>query len=100
MAEGREMTRATITTGEFPNRCTMRTQDEYGNTIERDFFAPRNGGYVREDWINPRQVCERLSGGGATLTWNPAHDVTLSALIRRERKRDMAAERRFWRALK
>ena len=80
-------TRARITTDEnFPNRCTLRYEDEYGNQIERDFFAPAGGGYVREDWSNPRQVCERLSGGGATLVWSPKRDATLADLIRRERR--------------
>jgi hypothetical protein len=89
--------RATITTdGTYPNRCTLRYEDEYGHQIERDFFAPASGGYVREDWSNPRQVCEGLSSMGATLVWNPARDATLADLIRRERRSAQAAERRRW----
>jgi hypothetical protein len=80
-------TRARIIADEtYPSRCTLRYEDEEGHVIERDFFAPRDGGYVREDWSNPRQVCERLSGGGATLVWQPKRDATLADLIRRERR--------------
>lgn len=86
--------RARITTDDgFPNRCTLRYEDEYGEQRERDFFAPRDGGYVRENWGSPRQVCDRLSGGGATLVWRPDRDATLADLIRRERRRALAAER-------
>lgn len=82
-----------ITDG-WTNRCTIR-YDYDGRAIERDFFAPPSGGYVREDWANPRQVCERLQGGGATLVWSPASGPLVN-LIRREWRGRQAAERRRW----
>lgn len=91
--------RTTITSDAgYPNRCTIRYEDEAGQLVERDFFAPAEGGYVREDWRNPRQVCERLQGGGATLVWSPERDGTLASLVRREWRARRAAERRFWAA--
>lgn len=85
-----------ITAGDWPNRCTIRyTDDDSDRVVERDFFAPPSGGYVREDWTNPRQVCERLQGGGATLVWSPASGPLVN-LIRREWRARQAAERRRW----
>jgi hypothetical protein len=87
-------TRAMITSDSgFPNRCTLRYETDLGDVVERDFFAPLEGGYVRENWSQPRQVCERLSSGGATLVWNPKRDATLADLIRRERAAAMRRER-------
>ena len=79
----------------YPNRCTLRYADAYTDVVEtRDFFAPADGGYVKENWSSPRQVCGNLSGGGATLTWNPKRDAALADLIRREYRAMRAAERR------
>lgn len=86
--------RARVIPGELPNRCTLRFTDYNGDVRERDFFAPPGGGYVREDWSNPRQVCERLYQRGATLIWDAKLYPTLAALIRRERKRATDASAR------
>lgn len=80
--------------GDSPHECTMRFLDEHGNYYERNFFAPSNGGYVRENYHQPRQVCEGLRRLGNTLWWDPKYDKTLSALIRRESRRDWAAANR------
>lgn len=92
------MQRARITTDEhFPNRCTLKAEDEYGDVRERDFFAPPGGGSVRENWSNPRDVCAGLMGGGWVLEWNPEKHPKLADLIRRERRRTLAADRKMWR---
>lgn len=80
----------------YPNRCTLRYVDDLGTPVERNFFAPVGGGSVREDWTQPRQVCEYLARMGATLIWDPTRDATLAALIRRERRAAQDADRRFW----
>lgn len=79
---------------DYPNRCTLRYTDDAGHVVDREFFAPAGGGYVRENWGNPRQVCEHLSGGGATLIWEPTRDAQLVDLIRREWSAGRRAERR------
>jgi len=92
------MTRTTITSTQA-NRCTLTYEDDMGRTVERDFSAPQDGGYVREhhDSGNTTQPCERLSKFGATLIWHPSSRTpTLADLIRRERKAALAAERRRW----
>jgi len=87
-------TRARVTqNGGYENRCTLVCEDEDGAELTRDFFAPEGGGSVRENWESPRQVCEGLSGGGATLEWDPTRGP-LVGLIRRERRAGLAADRR------
>lgn len=69
----------------YPNRCTLEYSDACGHRIARDFFAPAAGGYVREDWTNPRQVCENLFARGSTLVWYPSAEYpTLAHCIRAE----------------
>lgn len=83
----------TTITADQDNRCTLRYEDEMGDPVTREFFAPSGGGYVREDWTNARQVCVRLSSFGDTLIWRPVTG-TLADLIRRERRAALSAERR------
>lgn len=75
-----------------PHRCSLRYDDERGRRVERDFFAPPGGGYVREGWSDPRQVCDRLGSTGATLVWDPASGP-LVELVRREWRAMRRAER-------
>ncbi len=93
------MTRTTIRRDDASNRATMTYQDDMGRVVTREFFAPAEGGYVRENWNNPRQVCAMLAGGGATLVWNPKRDPELVDLIRRERAQAMRAERAMMRRM-
>jgi len=89
------VSRARITAdADYPNRCTIRYEDEYGYPLHREYYAPTQGGYVQR--VGWGQVCEKLQGGGATLTWNPSHDKTLADLIRRERRAAMRADRQRW----
>ena len=66
--------------------------------IEARYFVPDRGGYVRvrgegDEW--PRQVCDGLYSTGPTLYCsNPEN---LPDIIRRERRRGIAAERRAMR---
>lgn len=76
----------------YDNRVTLRYEDEGGELVTRDVFAPYGGGYVREDWSNPRQVCERLERFGSTLIWSGS--TPLVDLIRWEYRRRRAAQRR------
>lgn len=74
------------------NRCTIESDDVYGNRVSRDFFAPEDGGHVKYDWSNPRQICEGLAAQGPTLTWHPSEKTpTLGALLRREHRRYLRA---------
>lgn len=88
------------------SRCTLRTHDEDGELVTREFFVslPSSGlGYVRE-WVSggrdARQVCEGLSDAGATLMFGPCPQYpTLAHLIRAEHRRAQrarAAETRRW----
>lgn len=77
-----------------PSACDLTFTDESGVRRVREFFAPRGGGYVQESWLDPRQVCEGLSGTGHTLVWRPSTDTTLADLIRRERRRQLRRHRR------
>jgi hypothetical protein len=71
-----------------PARCTLHTRTWDGTERVRDFFTDPRGGYVRENWNNPRQICERLSSTGPTLRWIPSKKYpTLAHLIRREYRR-------------
>jgi hypothetical protein len=76
------------------NRCVVSYTDPCdGCRITREFFAPSEGGYVREnDGQQYPQVCEELASMGNTLKWRPGHP--LMDLIRREYRRMRAGERR------
>lgn len=84
-----------IASDSYANRCTIRYEDDCGTMVERDFFAPAAGGYVKENWSDPRQVCERLASTGNTLLWYPS-EGPLSQMIRRERAKALRAERQMW----
>lgn len=50
--------------------------DLFGDPGRREFWAPSDGGYVREiDEAHPgtlgQQVCDRLAHTGTTLYWSP-----------------------------
>ena len=63
---------------------TIRYHDRIECTdIERTFWIPDRGGYIRER-ISGRQVCERLNTMGNTLTATPESFV---GIIQRERRR-------------
>ena len=90
----RTRTRITSDAG-FPSRCTLRCENEYGEIESRDFFTPADGGYVRENWDNPTQVCGRLSNRGYTLEWRPSVKFpTLAAMVRREHRAAQRAMKR------
>ena len=78
-----------------PNRCklTEHDDDKYHVTT---YWAPNEGGYVRDVSLQPgtlgRQVCYGLTYLGDTLTWVPGHE-RLVDLIRRERRREKRQER-------
>lgn len=59
------MTRTTITkTGDYS--VTLKGIDPLtGEPIEKEFWIPRSGGYIRDE--NDRQVCAALSTRGNTL---------------------------------
>jgi hypothetical protein len=66
--------------------CSLLYEDAAtGDFVTRHFFAPADGGYVRE-WVNggrdARQVCDALGAGGATLYWSGRKP--LIEMIRRE----------------
>lgn len=89
-------TRTRITADDgYPNRCSMRTEED-GSVRVLDYYAPADGGYVREHWLGCRQVCEWLGTTGRALTWKPdsRRYPTLAHLIRAEHKKRQAAERR------
>lgn len=72
----------------------LRTRDGE----EREFWCPSNGGYVRlidEDHPGTlgAQVCEELRSVGNTL-WCDSPEK-LPALIRRERRRELRAIRKY-----
>jgi hypothetical protein len=74
----------------------LRTEDEYGEAMVREFWVPEGGGYVREISTNRPgtlglQVCEWLAHSGNTLT--SSRDGLL-ALIRAEYRRAVAATQR------
>lgn len=79
------MTRTTIR--QDREEVVLIASDNMGERIERRFWAPRSGGYVREV-TNARpgalgaQVCSGLSSRGGTLS--VAAQADLLALIRRE----------------
>ena len=89
------MPRAQFNVGEMDNRCSITYQDDMGTTVTRDFFAPGNGGYVREDWDSPRQVCGELRGGGWTLMWDPKRHPKLVDLVREEWTRRKRRDRQL-----
>ena len=60
------------------NMCSLEFED-----IAENYYAPANGGYVRDS--NNRQVCEKLYLRGSTLKWSGT--FPLIDLIRREYKR-------------
>ena len=73
--------------------CTLRYIDLETDILRnRTFYAPVEGGYVREIF-NPlkdgSQVCERLAHKGITLIWHPEKGY-LSDLIRKEYKKARA----------
>lgn len=77
------------------NEVTVERDDPFfGDRITTIYFAPHNGGYVRIRDAAGRypQVCERLCGTGNTLYVDSIDE--LPALIRREHRRRVAAERR------
>lgn len=77
------------------NRVVHRFTDEWGEKHVFTYFAPSDGGYVRQDdGRQYPQVCERLYGMGRTLVWSPKRE-SLVALIRREWKRRRDYERRL-----
>lgn len=66
-----------------PGYVRMEYTDLFGERVTVDYFAPRDGGYVRmwtKDGRHP-QVCHGLSDRGPTLTCKPGE---LLATIRRE----------------
>lgn len=74
----------------------LRTEDQMGDTVIRQFWVAPGGGCVREiDEQHPgtmgRQVCVGLVGVGYTLTATPD---TLIDVIRSEYRRAIAAEKR------
>jgi hypothetical protein len=74
----------------------LRWEDDFGHDTVREFWAPSNGGYVREiDNQHPGtlgvQVCDRLAHSGYTLSARPD---TLERVIRREYRRMVVADRR------
>jgi len=62
-----------------------------GEQIVRRFYAPANGGYVRDQ--SGRQVCQGLSHRGNTLVLTGGN--SLISLIRREWQVARRAETRF-----
>lgn len=69
--------------------------DQAPATITTTYFCPDKGGYVRihkEDG-NHQQVCEGLAGMGSTL--HCSNPDKLIELIRKERRRGIAATRRY-----
>ncbi len=77
-----------------PNRATVRAPHEYLHSyIETEYFAPATGGYVKYDWANPNQICQRLSHYGDTLIWQPSMGPLVD-LLRREHRRARRAARR------
>jgi hypothetical protein len=80
------------------NHVVIRYADCYtGEIIEREFWAPSGGGYVREiDAAHPgttgRQVCELLEGVGPTLYWG-GHGRLID-VVRREYRAMRRVERR------
>ena len=61
--------------------------------IEREFWAPSDGGYVREISVDQPgllgdQVCTGLSSRGPTLSWDDR--LPLSVLVMRELRRSIA----------
>ena len=77
------------------NNVTVSRENPFtGERETTTYFAPHNGGYVR---IRDRagrypQVCSGLSSTGSTLSVSSADE--LPAVIRRELRRLVAAERR------
>jgi len=69
----------------WPNRCVLRLS----NGVEQHYWAPTQGGYVRNVTKQPGtlgpQVCEGLAGSGSTLAWSG--NYPLAELIRREARR-------------
>ena len=85
-------TRITTDPG-FPHRCTLRTRHADGSVVQRDFFTAPDGGYVRENWDRPRQVCDQLAPRGVTLLWRPSQAFpTLAARIRHEHRAALRTE--------
>lgn len=71
----------------------MRQINEFGEPETQAYTCPDAGGYVYfGHTLGGRQVCEKLSDVGNTL--RASSGAALPALIRRERKRQLRAERR------
>jgi hypothetical protein len=64
---------------------TLEYDDFLEGRVTREFFCPIDGGYVREIvGSDAKQVCERLSRTGGTLT--ASSRTSLIDVIRREYK--------------
>lgn len=87
------MTRTSITVDKA-GYVTISYDDEFAGRVERTFFCPVDGGYVRESDKAHRypQVCEKLGSMGSTLVASSRE--ALPALIRREYRAMRRAEAR------
>lgn len=83
------------------NRCILSFEVD-GKRVEREYWCPDGGGYVRQisegrPGTLGRQICDGLSGSGSTLSWPATRPLAI--LIRRElRARLRATERAHERA--
>jgi hypothetical protein len=73
------------------NRVYIKFDSYCGITCEYEFYATANGGYVRYGQ-DGKQICERLSTKGPTLSWSGKSPLV--GLIRREYQNMRRAERR------
>ena len=78
----------TVITEVNSHEVNIKFENNFGEIVEMNIWAPASGGYVRS---GEKQICKKLSATGSTLQWDDtAH---LIDLVRREYRAMRRAEK-------